>query len=115
MRIGVDARELVGRPTGAGRYLSGLLREWAASSRTCPHEFVLYAPDRLGAEVDSHRFVTRIVSGSPGTWWEQVRMPRAAGSDQLDAFFAPAYTAPLRLNVPTVVAIHDISDRKSVV
>ena len=24
-------------------------------------------------------------------------------------FFAPAYTAPLRLNVPTVVAIHDLS------
>lgn len=109
MRIGIDARELVGRPTGAGRYLSGLLREWATTGRACPHEFILYAPDRLAIELDSHRFATRVVSGSPGTWWEQIRMPRTAGSDHLDAFFAPAYTAPLRLNVPTVVAIHDIS------
>ncbi len=29
MRIGIDARELCGRPTGVGRYLSGLLGEWA--------------------------------------------------------------------------------------
>jgi glycosyltransferase involved in cell wall biosynthesis len=36
-------------------------------------------------------------------------VPRAASSDHLDVWFAPAYTAPLRLNAPTVVAIHDLS------
>jgi glycosyltransferase involved in cell wall biosynthesis len=34
---------------------------------------------------------------------------RAARADVLDVFFAPAYTMPLRLTVPTVVAIHDLS------
>ena len=29
MRIGIDARELCGQPTGVGRYLDGLLAEWA--------------------------------------------------------------------------------------
>ncbi len=47
--------------------------------------------------------------GPGGTWWEQVKLPRAAAADRLDVFFSPAYTAPLRLSVPTVVAIHDIS------
>jgi alpha-1,3-rhamnosyl/mannosyltransferase len=32
-----------------------------------------------------------------------------AGEDHLDVFFAPAYTAPIRLAVPTVVTIHDLS------
>ena len=109
MRIGIDARELVGRPTGAGRYLGGLLQEWAIDGLARRHDFILYAPDRLSVELDSHRFVTRIVTGSRGTWWEQVRLPRAAAPDRLDVFFAPAYTAPLRVRVPTVVAIHDIS------
>ncbi len=109
MRIGIDARELCGRSTGAGRYLSGLLAQWSANEKARPHDFVLYAPEPLGVAYDVHRFPTRIVPGSGGSWWEQVRLPSVAARDRLDVFFAPAYTAPLFLRVPTVVAIHDLS------
>ena len=109
MRIGIDARELGGRATGVGRYLGGLLREWAADSRTRAHEFVLYAPEPIALSLAARRFATRTIAGSGGTWWEQVQLPRAAASDHLDVWFAPAYTAPLRLHVPTVVAVHDLS------
>jgi glycosyltransferase involved in cell wall biosynthesis len=107
MRIGIDARELCGHPTGAGRYLSGLLKEWAAGARS--HEFVLYAPDSLAVALDGRRFPTRLVEGPTGAWWEQVRMPAVAARDHLDVFFGPAYSAPLFRRVPTVVAIHDLS------
>ena len=109
MRIGIDARELCGHATGAGRYLGGLLAEWGAHDRARGHEFVLYAPDPLSLCLDARRFPTRLVPGRPGTWWEQVRLPRVAARDHLDVFFAPAYTAPLALDVPLVVAIHDLS------
>lgn len=110
MRIGIDARELCGRATGAGRYLDGLLRCWSADeSASRRHEFVLYAPEPLAAAFDARRFATRIVPGSPNTWWEQVRLPPVAARDHLDVFFAPAYTAPLATRVPTVIAIHDVS------
>jgi glycosyltransferase involved in cell wall biosynthesis len=108
MRIGVDARELCGHTTGVGRYLGGLLHEWAAL-KSVAHEFVLYAHDATTLTLDTRRFATRIVPGPPGTWWEQVRLPRATASDHLDVWFAPAYSAPLRIHVPTVVAIHDLS------
>ena len=108
MRIGIDARELCGRATGVGRYLGGLLQEWAAA-RTLPHEFVLYAPEPIALPLDARRFATRIVPGPPGTWWEQVQVSRAAASDHLDVWFAPAYSAPLRMQTPIVVAIHDLS------
>jgi glycosyltransferase involved in cell wall biosynthesis len=36
-------------------------------------------------------------------------VPKAVAGDHLDVWFAPGYTAPLRLAVPTVVAIHDLS------
>jgi glycosyltransferase involved in cell wall biosynthesis len=107
MRIGIDARELCGRTTGVGRYLGGLLREWSRSHRN--HEFVLYAPAAIGATLDTRRFATRLVPGGGGTWWEQLALPRAAGGDHLDAWFAPAYTAPLRLALPVVATVHDIS------
>jgi glycosyltransferase involved in cell wall biosynthesis len=109
MRIGIDARELGGRATGVGRFLAGLLREWSNSAIARAHEFVLYAPEPLGIALDSRRFRTREVAGPPGTWWEQMRLPGAIAGDGLDVFFAPAYTAPLRIKVPVVVLIHDLS------
>ena len=109
MRIGIDARELCGRATGVGRYLRGLLREWAADPGARTHEFVLYAPEPIALSLDARRFPTRTIAGSPGAWWEQVQVPRAAASDHLDVWFAPAYTASLRLAAPIVVAIHDLS------
>jgi len=110
MRIGIDARELSGRATGVGRYLSGLLHEWARPGHAAGrHEFVLYAAAAIGAELDARRFGTRLIPGAPGTWWEQVRLPRAIPQDHLDVWFGPAYTAPLSLNLPTVVTIHDVS------
>jgi glycosyltransferase involved in cell wall biosynthesis len=109
MRIGIDARELCGRPTGVGRYLNGLLAEWAVDNGARRHEFVLYAPEPLTVTLDARRFATRIVPGPGGTWWEQVRLPAVAAKDHLDVLFAPAYTAPLLRTVATVVAIHDLS------
>jgi glycosyltransferase involved in cell wall biosynthesis len=109
MRIGIDARELCGRPTGVGRYLAGLLEEWSGSPRARRHEFVLYAPDTPAMALDTRRFATRTVPGPGGTWWEQVRAPRAAGGDALDVWFAPAYSAPLSLAIPVVLAVHDLS------
>jgi glycosyltransferase involved in cell wall biosynthesis len=109
MRIGVDARELRGRSTGVGRYLGGLLRQWTADEARCPHEFLLYSPEPFALTLDERRFRTRVVPGSGGTWWEQVQLAAAAGGDRLDVFFAPGYSAPLRLRPPTVVAIHDVS------
>lgn len=109
MRIGIDARELCGQPTGVGRYLAGLLREWSREGGAPGHEFVLYAPEQPALELDAYRFRTRIIEGRPGTWWEQVRLPPVASRDHLDLFFAPAYTAPLRLALPTVLTIHDLS------
>jgi glycosyltransferase involved in cell wall biosynthesis len=109
MRIGIDARELCGHPTGVGRYVNGLLTAWSVDPRARNHEFFLYTPEPIDLLLDGHRFFTRTVPGPGGTWWEQVRLPRAVARDHLDVFFAPAYSTALRHKVPTVVAIHDLS------
>ena len=112
MRIGIDARQLCGAQTGVGRYLSGLVGEWATDAAGARHEFVLYVPEPLGqaaAGLIAPRFATRVVPGASGAWWEQMQLPRAAALDRLDVFFAPQYSAPLNMRTPTVVAIHDVS------
>lgn len=103
IRIGIDARELLGETTGVGRYLGELLRRWMVRPDADRREFVLYSPERLVG------FDARVLPGGRGTWWEQTTLRRAARRDRLDAFFAPAYTAPLNVGVPLAVTIHDIS------
>jgi len=107
MRIGIDAREIVGQATGVGRYLSGLLAEWVSSGAASRHKFVLYAHAPMPSAPP--QCDTRVLPGTSGTWWQQVTLPAAARGDSLDVFFAPQYSAPVFLNVPTVVVIYDVS------
>src|SRR5262249_18474470 len=98
-----------GDSTGVGRYLSGLLREWAVGDSARRHEFVLYAHQPLAAPFDARRFPSRVVQGRGGTRWEQQQLLPVVARDHLDVFFAPGYTAPLFVRLPLVVAIHDVS------
>jgi glycosyltransferase involved in cell wall biosynthesis len=107
MRIGIDAREIVGRQTGVGRYLAGLISEWSAGDGARGHQFVLYAHETIAQPPGP--FVTKIVPGTSGTWWQQVQLPRAIRDDRLDLFFSPQYTAPLLVSTKTAVVIYDVS------
>lgn len=108
MRIAVDARELAGRPTGVGRYLSELLGEWAGGPAAATYEWLLYThepprvPDPFTASV-------RVLAGGGGTRWEQWTLARAIAADRPDVVFAPGYTAPLRVPCPIALTIHDVS------
>jgi len=117
MRIGIDARELLGRRTGVGRYLAELCAEWQHLAAASGHRFVLYAhAEGRSAAVLGPPFATQpsrfeytAVPGRGNAWWEQTRLPAAIAADPPDVLFAPAYSAPLRTRVPVVLTIHDIS------
>jgi glycosyltransferase involved in cell wall biosynthesis len=109
LRIGVDARELLGDATGVGRYLGELMRRWTARADSATRRFILYAPDPLPLAFPEAAAEQRHVGRGAGTWWEQTSLRRAVKADRLDVFFAPAYTAPLGIAVPLAVTIHDIS------
>jgi len=112
--VGIDARELVGAPTGVGRYLFELVDRWRRRDEASRPSLVLYVPDRardrnrLG-ELAGPGVEIREVGGTGGTFWEQAQLPPAANRDRLHVFFAPAYSAPLALTAPVVVTIHDVS------
>ena len=46
-----------------------------------------------------------------GLAWQELRLAPAAERAGLDVFFAPAYWCPLRLKVPRVTTVHDLSFR----
>jgi len=107
--IGIDGRELSGRPTGTGRYLRNLLRQW----RETGDRLILYFAGRPPADpvLDHASVASRAVGEghASGLRWQQGLLPRAARADGLDVFFSPAYSCPLSLDVPRVTAVHDLS------
>ena len=112
LTIGIDARELLGEPTGVGRYLGELLRRWTRREDRSTRQLVLYTPEALPFlnTVPADANVREVVAGTGrGTWWEQTHLRRAVRSSPPDIFFAGAYTAPLALGVPLAVTIHDVS------
>ena len=109
LRIGVDARELIGDTTGAGRYLGELMRRWTMRSDSGRRRFILYSPNALTLAFPPGTAEQRVAGRGTGTWWEQTTLRRAVNADRPDIFFAPAYTAPIGVRVPLAVTIHDIS------
>lgn len=110
MRIGIDGRELQGRPTGTGRYLRSLLRVWAREGRDSLVVYFHGPAPRLPL-FEASGFELRPIGDerAGGLLWQQSLLPRATREDRLDVFFSPAYECPLALRVPRVTAIHDLS------
>jgi glycosyltransferase involved in cell wall biosynthesis len=107
--VGIDGRELQGRPTGTGRYLRNLLRRW----RETGDDVVVYfngtpPPDPV---LEHPRVSSRVLGDgrARGLAWQERLLPAAAARDALDVFFSPAYACPLTLRVPRVTAVHDLS------
>lgn len=104
MRIGIDARELTGQPTGVGRVLAGLLEAWPADD-----EIVLYARQPVPWRFLGGRRRSRIIAGTgmPGAIWEQTVLPRQLRRDRAEALFSPAYGMPIAAPCGVVVGMHD--------
>lgn len=110
LRIGVDAREVIGEVTGVGRYLGELLQRWTRRQDAPARRFVLFAPAPLSLSLPEASVDVRVLPAPhAGTWWEQTALRSAVRREPLDVFFAPAYTAPLGLRLPLALTIHDVS------
>jgi len=107
MRIAIDARELAGRPTGVGRYLTEILRAWGELAGAHTHEFVLCSTAAVPQPASVH--TEQITAAGTGTAWEQLTLPRLIARAGADVLFAPGYTGPVLSRVPMVATIHDVS------
>jgi glycosyltransferase involved in cell wall biosynthesis len=111
MRLAVDARVLVHRPTGVARYLSGILGRLPALLR--PEDDLELLVDRTPAKPllgESGRVTVlrwSLPGGDPA--WRQLRLPPFLWRRPPDVLFCPFYSAPLAAPCPTVVTIHDVS------
>ena len=115
LRVAIDGRVLVMKPTGIGRYTRSLLQAMA----TVPGK-------RLKAIFFTHRPI-RDHSFWPGRfeqhvlrfpdpmilrpYWDERRLPRAIETDfeKFDLYFSPLSVIPPKLTIPSVATVHDLA------
>lgn len=111
MRIGVDARELEKKKTGAGRYLAEILKRWP-SYFPAEGETFLYFKEEIPSDgfLGAPCFRKRLLRGAPDVVWEQVILPRTLRVDGAAVFWGPNGACPaLYGNLGKIVNVHDLS------
>ena len=106
--VAVDLRALVPAPTGIGVYTRSLLLALAARgslkylgmAHRLPREAVELAAAGIGVERQEAPL---------GVLWQQMRLPARLRRGDVDLFWSPLITLPLRCPVPAVATVHDLT------
>ena len=107
MRIAIDARALLGSPTGIGTYTRGVARELARSADGAVGLFLPRAlPDSDGDLAPATVHADR---GLPGTVWLQTTLPRRIEEWGADVLLAALTIGPSRGRTPLVSVVHDVT------
>ncbi len=107
-RVAIDLRALVRRPTGIGVHTLALLGELKRLGRF----ELLGLAHRPLEEPEPLRALEIPVEIQPaplGVLWQQAVLPRRLARGDIDLFWSPLLTLPLRPPVPAVVTLHDLA------
>ena len=110
MRIAIDARELVGRPTGVGTLPDGAPSRLArAPHGGRPRLHPVRPRWRCACLKPCPARTSLVTAPGSGTRWEQITLRRLLRTTRADVLLAPAYSGPLWCRVPMVLTVHDVS------
>lgn len=109
MKIGIDGHNLEGKPTGVGRYLLNILREWDQQDLPVDLEFILYFKSEIPKDLNlSDKFQKKLLKVSSQALFMHSSLCRQAAQDKLDWLFCPGYLAPLFYRGKIALTLHDI-------
>jgi glycosyltransferase involved in cell wall biosynthesis len=111
VRLLLDVSAVPARPVGAGVYTVELVRELATRDATDLHLVTRHGDtirwSDLAPKATLHPEVPE--ARPRRLLWEQTGAPRLASRVAADVWHGPHYTLPLRLRLPTVVTVHDLT------
>jgi glycosyltransferase involved in cell wall biosynthesis len=111
VRVLLDVSAVPAQPVGAGAYVINLARALHDNGGIDLH--LLARRDdgpRWAALAPAAEVLAEVPASRPARLaWEQVRGPAMAARIRPDVWHGPHYTLPLRLSVPSVVTVHDMT------
>jgi glycosyltransferase involved in cell wall biosynthesis len=111
VRLLLDVSAVPDRPVGAGYYTLNLAAQLARRSDVETHLLCRqHDGPRWTALAPEATVHPEVPAGRPARLvWEQARAARLTRSLGIDVWHGPHYTMPLRLPVPAVVTVHDLT------
>jgi glycosyltransferase involved in cell wall biosynthesis len=106
MLIGIDGRELEGKPTGVGSYLYNILREMEIPSS---HRLQVFFKNEIPHLEDCNIEPVLLQSRSRNVIWQNGILSRELKRRKVDLFFTPSANAVLFLQAIQVIALLDLS------
>jgi glycosyltransferase involved in cell wall biosynthesis len=106
--IAVDLRALVPAATGIGVYTRSLLLALAGRGGM-RYLGMAHRPPREAAELEAAGIVLERQEAPLGVLWQQLRLPQRLARGDVDLFWSPLITLPLRCPVPAVATVHDLT------
>ena len=110
LRIAVDLRALVGRPSGIGFFTLAMLRQLARGEGR--YLGLSHRPVSMAADLELAGVELEHQPAPLGVAWQQLVLPRRLARDHdLDVFWSPLFTLPVTipLSLPAVVTVHDLT------
>ena len=101
--IAVDLRALVPAPTGIGVYTRSLLLGLAARGGL-RYLGMAHRPPREAGELEAAGIDIETQETPLGVLWQQLRLPRRLARGDVDLFWSPLITLPVRCPVPEAAA-----------
>jgi len=109
MRIGIEAQRIFRREKHGMDVMAVELIKNLQKLDLVNEYFVFVNPDEDNAVIQpSANFTIVLLQKSPYPIWEQVFLAKAIKEYQLDVLHCTSNTAPLRLDVPLILTLHDI-------
>jgi len=106
--VGVDMRALVGVPSGIGFYTRSMLQHLAGRA-AAEYVGMAHQPVTEGLDLEEAGVRFEVHGGPFGVWWQQLILPGRLRRDDIDLFWSPITILPVRLPVPGVVTVHDLT------
>jgi glycosyltransferase involved in cell wall biosynthesis len=106
--IAVDLRALVPAATGIGVYTRSLLLALAARGGA-RYVGMAHRPLQEAEGLEAAGIAVERQEAPLGVLWQQLALPRRLKRGDIDLFWSPLITLPLRCPVPAVATVHDLT------
>jgi glycosyltransferase involved in cell wall biosynthesis len=105
--IGIDARELEGKPTGVGVYLKGILQELQIPPHTRLQLYFRNSVPKNVSNINAEMIVLK--TSNSNIAWQQWTLCRELANRNVNLFFSPANSLPWRFSGIQTLTVHDLS------
>lgn len=109
MRIGIEAQRIFRQKKhGMDIVILEILRQ--LQQMQTPHEYFVYAQPYKDTETlhSSENLKVKLIGPATYPIWEQYILPNASRKDKVDLLHCTSNTAPINVNKPLIVSLHDI-------